>query len=128
MPLSVLLILVGGGIAGIALALHLLGLSRLVPLDPDTVRAEWLRHFPDEHVRDLRITSTGHAALVETESGPGLLWRFGADTVARHLSGVRVTRTRHGITLRLRDYTAPRVHLRLAPDECESWIKRIETS
>jgi hypothetical protein len=57
MPLPVLIALVIGGIAGIALILHLSGRSRVVALTEVTARAAWLRHFPDD-----RVARDSHAA------------------------------------------------------------------
>jgi len=85
MPLNVLLIIIVGGIAAIALLLHLLGKSRLAVLTQEDARSAWHRHFPDDEILDLTVAHDGHAALVQTSQGPGLLWSFGADTVARHL-------------------------------------------
>ncbi|MEL6883650.1 MAG: hypothetical protein AAFY39_10510 [Pseudomonadota bacterium] len=122
MPLHILLILVVGGIAGIALALHLLGLSRATPLTEDTARAAWLRHWPDDAVHSVHVTQDGRAARVEARQGRGILWQFGADTCARRLTGAEVTRIVKGrVDLRLGDYTAPRVRLALSPSEQDEW-------
>lgn len=85
MPLPVLLTLVIGGISAIAILLHLSGRSALRVIDPEDAHADWHRHFPDDRIRSVLVARDGHAALVETDQGPGLLWAFGADTAARHL-------------------------------------------
>lgn len=118
MPLEILLILVACGIAGIALALHLAGLSRADPLDEAAARAGWLRHFPDDPVDRLRLSLDGRAALVRTATGRGVVWRFGADTVARYLDDFRLREVGAGLQLRFADFGAPKLTLRLATDEC----------
>lgn len=51
MPLHILLILVVGGIAGIALALHLLGLSE------ENARAGWPRHRADDRIDAIALSA-----------------------------------------------------------------------
>ena len=126
MPLEILLILVTGGIAGIALALHLSGLSRVTPLDEGAARAGWLRHFPDDPVEELRLARNGRAALVRTASGRGVVWRFGADTVARYLVDVRLRDLATGLQLRFGDFGTPKLTLDLAPEERRIWKEEIE--
>lgn len=125
MPLETLLILVVGGITTIAIILHLTGRSERAALRPDTVRAAWLRHFPQDEVRDILLARDGHAALVETQAGPGLLWALGADTVGRRLQDYTFSDTGDGLTIRFHDFTAPRVTLTLAPDETPIWQQRL---
>jgi len=122
MPLSVLLPLVGVGIIGIAVMLHVLGLSRAAQL-PDEVaaKAAWLREFPDATPTRVILSHDHHAALIETDDGPGVVWAMGADTTARALSGARIRRTAKGLRIDLPDFTAPHIHLRLDPDEAAHW-------
>ncbi len=77
MPLEILLVLVVGGIVGIALMLHLTGRSRLRVLTRDVAQDEWIRHFPDDDVVDVTVSHDGHSALIRTRAGAGLLWSFG---------------------------------------------------
>lgn len=126
MPLEILLILVVGGIAGIALALHLMGMSRSAPLDEATARAGWLRQFPDNEIAHLRLARNGRAALVRTKSGQGVVWRFGADTVAHRIENVRVREVASGLFLRFADFGTPKLMLDLAPDERLIWKEEIE--
>lgn len=121
MPLPVLLILVIGGIAAIALLLHLSGRSELCVLDTDSARQAWLRHFPDDLVGEITLARNRHAALVTTDEGTGLLWAFGADTVARHLRDFDLIETPGGLDVAFHDYTAPRVRLTLEADERAAW-------
>ena len=122
MPLHILLILVIGGIAAIALALHLLGLSQRPPFTEETARTAWLRNRPDDCVLRVDVTQDGLAARVLTEKGRGVLWHMGADTCARLLSGREEAHVRRDVvTLHLDDFTSPRIRLRLTPDEQETW-------
>tara|TARA_R110000868_G_scaffold18172_98_gene80446 strand:+ start:1069 stop:1497 length:429 start_codon:yes stop_codon:yes gene_type:complete len=120
-PLSVLLILVAGGIAGIALVLHLLGLSRIPPLTEARARAGWLREYPDAVPARITVAASGRAALVQTAQGAGLVWAVGADTTARRLVAPRLTDTAQGLRVRLRDPAAPRITLRLTDTERQTW-------
>ncbi|WP_299689048.1 hypothetical protein [uncultured Tateyamaria sp.] len=122
MPLHILLILVIGGIAGIALALHLLGLTKAPPLTQASARSAWLRAFPDDRVDRTDVTSDGRAARVETDNGRGVVWQMGADTCARRLHGIEEAHVRRGrVTLYLKDYAAPRVTVTLTQDEQAEW-------
>lgn len=129
MPLHILLILVVGGIAGIALALHLLGLSKAAPFTPDTARAAWLRNRPDDTILDLHVTHDGFAARVLTDQGRGVLWHMGVDSCARLLDGSETLHARgNATTLHLNDYSAPRIRLTLSPAEQDDWANwMIET-
>lgn len=126
MPLHILLILVIGGIAGVALALHLLGLSKRPSFTKETARAAWLRNRPDDSVLSVDVTQDGLAARVLTDKGRGILWHVGVDTCARLLSGHEEAHVRRNtVTLHLNDYTAPKIHLRLTLDEQEAWANWI---
>lgn len=122
MPLHILLILVIGGIAGIALALHLLGLTGAQPLTPATARAAWRRAYPDDRVTQVAVTQDGRVARIETPAGRGIVWQMGADTCARMLTGAEEAHARGSrVTLRLKDYAAPRIFLTLTEDEQADW-------
>lgn len=125
MPLSLLLALVIGGIAAIALILHLTGRSGRLRLTEEEARSAWHRHFPDDDIRAVTLARDGHAALVETGQGPGLLWAFGADTAARHLRDFDLIETETGLSLAFHDFTAPLVRLDLTPEERRDWKGRI---
>ncbi|MEX0371473.1 MAG: hypothetical protein AB3N09_12645 [Tateyamaria sp.] len=122
MPLHILLILVVGGIGGIALALHLLGLSRTAPLTCDSAAAAWQRHFPDDTIFDVDVTTNGGAARITSAQGRGLVWQMGADTCARLLDGQQKIHLHKGrVIVRLNDYAAPRIRLDLTPHEQDAW-------
>ncbi|MEO3417017.1 hypothetical protein AAFO92_20375 [Roseovarius sp. CAU 1744] len=129
MPLTILLPMVIVGIAGIVLLLHVFGLSRAARLENEaSARAAWLREFPDEVPERVIICRSGSAALVQLTAGFGVVWPMGADTTARHLTGARVSRTGGGVAIDLPDYTAPRIHLALDPQETADWSRLIEGS
>jgi len=122
MPLSILLPMVVVGIAAIAGLLHLLGLSRRATLtDAAAARAAWLREFPADAPIHVTLCHDRSAALIATETGRGVVWPMGADTTARYLTGARARRTKTGLRLDLPDYTAPRIHIALAPVEATAW-------
>ncbi len=124
MPLELLLPLVVGGIAGIAILLHLLGLSRVAKLGDDAAaHAAWDREMGDDPARAVTRSRDGHAALIETASGRrGLVFPVGEDTTARYLDGARITRLSDGLRIDLPDFTAPRVRLALDESEASRWV------
>lgn len=127
MPLDVLLLMVACGIAGIGLLLHLTGHSRCFDIDSaDTARREWLRHNPEDSIREVTLAPGGRAALILTEAGAGLLWSFGADTVAHDLSRARIRPARTGLRVTFGDFASPAVTLRLPPEARTQWAARIE--
>ncbi len=121
MPLTLLLALVIGGICAIVLILHLTGKSAQTMLTPEDARTAWHRHFPNDVITDVLTARDAHAALVMTGQGPGLLWSFGADTVARHLRDFDLIDRRDGLRIDFHDFTAPQVRLRLDDDERDHW-------
>ncbi len=127
MPLNILIILVVGGISLIALLLHLLGKSRQITLSLEDARTAWHRHFPDDLILDLIVAHDGHAALVQTEQGPGLLWSFGADTVARHLRDFDLLDEPGGTKVIFRDFAAPSATLHLSDAERPIWQEMMST-
>ncbi len=118
MPLEILLIFVVAGIAGIALLLHFLGLSRgAVFADEDAARAAWLREFPYETPGRITLSSDRRAALLCTHGGTGVAWCLGADTVARPLVGADLRATEAGLRILFHDPAlAPLTIALSAPD------------
>ena len=128
MALHVLGLLVVAGIAGIALLLHLLGLSRPRRFaDEADARAAWHQEFPEVPVARTVLCRNHAAALVETPQGAGVVWPMGADSTARFLTGARIVRREGGIVIHLPDYTAPRIVLSLEPDEADAWLTDLES-
>jgi hypothetical protein len=127
MPLSILLPMVVIGIAGIAVLLHLLGLSRPLRFaDAAAARAAWAREFPELPAERVILCHNHAAALIETAQGDGVVWPMGADSTGRLLNGARIEPTAHGVRLHLPDFTAPYVHLHLDPDEAALWLEKLE--
>ncbi|WP_170333299.1 hypothetical protein [Ruegeria arenilitoris] len=121
MPLEILLVLVVGGIVGVTVMLHLTGLSKMRELTPETARSEWLRHAPDDEIIDITIAHNKHAALIRTETGNGLLWSFGADTVARHLLDFDWLDHPDGFEIQFHDFGTPKAIIRLDEFERPHW-------
>lgn len=126
MPLTVLVALVIGGVGGIALLLHLSGRSRRCVLTSETAEAAWLRQFPGDRVAEATVSKDGHAALILTERGLGLLWAFGADTVARRLENFDLIDKGDRLRVVFRDFTAPAVTLALDAFERRHWLNRMQ--
>ncbi|PCJ06843.1 MAG: hypothetical protein COB16_12260 [Rhodobacteraceae bacterium] len=121
MPLHILLILVAGGIGLIAVLLHLSGRSAQTVMTSEEARNAWLRQFPEDDIRQVLIAQDGHAALVQTPNGMGLVWAFGADTVARHLTGFDLTDTKRGLRVNFHQFAAPSSSLTLTETERADW-------
>ena len=126
MPLTVLLILVVGGILGIALILHRAGLSQPLILTEAEARAGWVRHFPDQEVAQVLLTADGAAALIRTDQGAGLVWTMGQDTVARPLTGCRVSWRGDDLRIGFGDFGITDLTLTLEPDVRAAWQTVLE--
>ena len=129
MPLHILLVLVVGGIGGIAVLLHYLGLSNPRVFEgPEDAARQWLREFPGDDVVEAILNNRGTTGFVQTRQGPGLVWSFGADTVARRLHDFHVTPTRRGLRIDFHDFTAPHVLIRLDAFETTHWENLLRTA
>ena len=122
MSLTTLIILVVTGIGGIALILHLIGLSKQRVFDgPEDATDRWLREFPSDDVVGVTVSHRGTAALIQTRRGIGLVWAMGADTAARRLDHYDVEEDGTGIRVTFHDFTAPQVHIALDYAERQHW-------
>lgn len=129
MPLTILLLLVTGGIAAIAILLHLLGMSRpRIFEDEAAVLEVWGAEFPDVAARGVLLSRNRHYAFIQSAAGPGIVWPMGADGAARLLLGAEITDSKQGLDLSLPDYTAPEIRLRLDPDEARDWRQQMEAA
>lgn len=130
MPLGILFILVVGGISAVAAAMHFLGLSTRKTFDGSAaVRAAWADEFADDPARDITISGDRHAALIATNNGrPGIVFPMGADSTARYIDGSVATPTKRGLRIKIDDFTAPRIRLRMPPDEAARWSEIIAKS
>ena len=127
MPLDILLVLVVGGIAGIAILLHVTGRSERKRFSPDTIAASWARHFPEDNLHDCLLAQNKEAALVTTDQGIGLIWAFGADDVARVLTDYDLRPYTKGLHFTFHDYATPGVWLTLTNQERTIWTKRLKS-
>lgn len=128
MPLEILLVLVVGGIGAITLLLHFSGRSEQRILTLETAQTDWQRHFPDDTVIDATVSLDGHAALVRTDAGPGLIWSFGADTVARHLLDYDWIEHPNGFEFRFHEFATPKVVIHLDDIERQHWQNLMDPS
>ncbi|MFS4582043.1 hypothetical protein [Phaeobacter sp. C3_T13_0] len=125
MPLEILVTMVLVGIVFIAILLHCTGRSAAVSMTRETAAKAWSRHDPDTQIRNALPNAIGHAALVDTNKGLGLVWCFGADTIARPLAGCRLADHPKGLLVRFVDFAAPSVLLHLSEEEKTSWRRHI---
>ncbi|MFV1493817.1 hypothetical protein VWX97_01000 [Phaeobacter sp. JH18-32] len=125
MPLEILVAMVLIGIVVIAILLHVTGRSAPVLMTRDTAAKAWSRHDPDTQILNTWPSTLGQAALIETDLGLGLVWCFGADTIARPLAGVRLLDHPKGLKLRFADFATPSVVLHLSDAELNDWRRRI---
>ncbi|PIB23234.1 hypothetical protein BFP76_09470 [Amylibacter kogurei] len=113
------------GIISIGIVLHLLGNSkRLVFTNADQVIERWLREHPETLVERVEISDTGHQAIVKSNAGIGIIWVMGFDTTSR-LINLPVQTSIHpsGISIKLADFTAPRIKIDLNSETSRShWI------
>jgi hypothetical protein len=122
MPLHILIILVVGGIGLIALLTYMFGLSKPLRFDSDAVvRAAWLRQFPEDEVSAIHIAPDKSAALIETATGPGIVFALGADSCAHRLEGAEIRDTPGGLRILFHDFAAPRLDVALDPAARARW-------
>jgi len=121
MPLEILLALVIGGIGVITLLLHMTGRSERTNLSDDTAGLAWLRQFPEDDIHQVLISQDRHAALLRTSQGMGLVWAFGADTVARPLADCSLKETAAGLQVSFYEFAAPATRLTLTETERTDW-------
>ena len=126
MPLELLVILVVGGITGIAALTWAFGFSKPFEFQTDNdAKMAWLRAHPGDDIHSVRISSDRRAALIGSAKGIGLVWSFGADTTARLLDDISIQDAPDGLDFRLEEYTAPRLKVRLAPEDRDIWRQQL---
>ncbi|TDE39651.1 hypothetical protein [Antarcticimicrobium sediminis] len=126
MPPLLLIALGGLGIAGFALLLRLAGRSRRCVLTDEMAESAWLRHFPDDPLREVTLAHDGHAALILSDLGTGLLWSHGAGTVARRLVDYDLFDQGDHLRVVFHDFTAPAATIKLDPFEHRHWLDRMQ--
>ncbi|MEP2531773.1 hypothetical protein [Shimia sp.] len=126
MPLEILLVLVVGGIAGITVILHRLGLSRRFQFEnEEAARTAWLREIPDRQPTRIILSPDRMTALIMTDQGPGLAWSHGADTVARPVSGCTTCETETGLRVEFNDIGTPRTDITLPGTDRQHWLTQM---
>lgn len=127
MPLHILLPIVVIGIAGITIFLHLSGHSKRLSLgNKASALAAWDRQWPDDPASEVKLCKDGHAALITSGKEAGLVWAFGADSVAHWLRGASVSENETGLRVSFGDFNSPRVDLTLNDTEKGQWKAAIE--
>lgn len=111
MGLTLLVILVVGGIAAIVLAVHLTGGSRTARLaDAAQARARFAEDFPDHAVRAVRLAGDGETAFLALGDGrTGIVQAFGDRFLTRVLAARDIAGLEKPdavtVSVRLRDFT-----------------------
>ena len=130
MPLEILLPLVIAGIVG---GVGLVWLLQPTPPLVFTAREQaaeiWNRRNPDAPARSVHLNPAGSHALVETATGPGILWSFGADPVNRLLTpDCDIRETNGGLRITTHDFTAPRIDIPLDSTERRHWLDLLKVN
>ncbi|MDG4648052.1 hypothetical protein P6F26_06320 [Roseibacterium sp. SDUM158017] len=126
MSLEIMAVLVVGGIAAVAALLQLLGYSTAEPFTVETARRAWTRQEPEIQPLRTHLSRDAMAALIETDRGPGIVWRMGADPAVHKLDGARAVTTRTGLRIVLNDFAAPAVRVSLTPEAAALWRAAID--
>ncbi|MDX2483857.1 MAG: hypothetical protein QNK42_09410 [Pseudodonghicola sp.] len=126
MPLTLIIALGAIAVAGFALLLRLAGRSRRCVLTPETVAAAWLQQFPSDPPRDVTLAHDGHAALILSDLGTGLLWSHGAGTLARRLVDYDLLDQGDHLRVVFHDFTAPAATIKLDPFERRHWLGQMQ--
>jgi hypothetical protein len=117
MPLPILLALVVGGIGGVVLLVHLLGWSapRRFEDDADAIKAFAL-DFPDAEVKTIYLSDDRLRAICISQAGVGFVASMGTGLMTRMVASKdvkEISDTKNGMTLKLADFTAPRLNFPL---------------
>lgn len=126
MPLWLLGSIVVIGLAAIWVAMRVFGFTDALKLDDATVRREFEIDNPGRKAGDIWIAESGEAALVCTDKTLFVLWVMGQDAATHDLTHADLRDTSTGLTLILKDFAAPRLDIRLTPDEAKAWTTLIE--
>ncbi len=125
MPLEITLLIVIAGISATVALVHLMGWSGTRQFGaPEDIRAIWADFYPDETIGDFLVSDDRCAVLLTLAGGGiGLIWAFGDEAVVRRLHDPRpVEETETGLCIRLGDFTAPKLHIRLVdPADRNRW-------
>ena len=130
MPLPILGALVVLGIGGLVLLIHLLGWSKRPQyVDEAAAAAALITDYPHAKIQQMRLADDRRAALFLLSTGVGFAAPFGEGRLTRVLNAEdirRVDEGRDGLTIRLTDYTAPKLEVMIADAEARQvWAKRL---
>lgn len=130
MPLPVLGALVVLGIGGLVLLIHLLGWSRRPQYaDEAEAREALLTDYPHARIHGVDLADDRRAALFDLAEGVGFAAPFGDGRLTRVIAAedvVGIDEAPDGLTIRLTDYTAPRLTVKLADAATrQAWAKRL---
>lgn len=130
MPLPILGALVVLGIGGLVLLVHFLGGSkRLRYEDEAAAGAALTADYPNTRIRQTVLADDQRAALFDLAEGVGFAAPFGEGRLTRVLGPDDVSGVEDGpdgLTIRLKDYTAPRLTVRMANAEARAaWKARL---
>ncbi|APG48388.1 hypothetical protein [Phaeobacter porticola] len=128
MPLEILVAMVLIGTLAIAILLHMTGRSAPVLMTQERAAQAWHRHDPDSRILKTLPSTNRRAALIETNAGLGLVWCFGADTIARPLLGSHLTNHPKGLRVSFADFATPSVLLHLTEVEKVEWRQHISAA
>lgn len=130
MPLPILGALVVLGIGGLVLLVHILGGSKRLSFADEAAAAEaFAADYPNSRMRRTVLADDRRAALFELGEGVGFAAPFGEGRLTRVLGPGEVSGVDegpNGLTIRLTDYTAPRLTVQMANAEARTvWKARI---
>lgn len=130
MPLPVLGALVVLGIGGLVLLVHLFGWSKRPQYADDREAAEaLLTDYPHASVRAVFLADDRRAALFVLADGVGFAAPFGEGRLTRVIGADDVQRVEDGpggLTIRLNDYTAPRLSVAMKDAAArQAWTTRL---
>ena len=130
MPLPILGALVVLGIGGLVALIHFLGgTKRLKYTDEAAAALALTTDYPNARIRETFLADDQRAALFDLADGVGFAAPFGEGRLTRVLAPNDVTGVEEGpegLTIRLTDYTAPRLTVRMAnAEQRAAWKARL---
>ncbi len=130
MPLPILGALVVLGIGGLVLLVHLLGGTKRPRYEDEAAAAAaFTSDYPHAQIRRTMLADDRQAALFQLAEGVGFAAPFGEGRLTRLLGPDDVSGVDEGpmgLTIRLTDYTAPRLTVRMAnADDRAAWKARL---
>lgn len=118
MPLTLLAVLVIGGILGVILLVHSFGWTGGTGFaDEAEARRIFAHDYADRRIDHVILSDDSRAAIMTTDHGAGIVIRFGRGSLTRHLLQgdlQRLVETPNGLQIHLRDDSAPRLKFAFA--------------